>query len=147
MTENEFRIIHSELIEYYQYIEMHLKGICADYLQNEDKDWFESLEEYQSDPFGSLIKKIENIQKNIKNPALTPTDMQELNKMRKERNYWVHECYGGKNSVGFFPNGEMKRKENAVRIKQALNDASTWNEKLTETGRKIRGGRTPKINL
>ena len=29
MTENDFRVKHSEIIEYYQLIEMRLKGICA----------------------------------------------------------------------------------------------------------------------
>ena len=45
MTESEFRFKYSELIEYYQYIEMRLKGICATILvlTDEDKGWFERL--------------------------------------------------------------------------------------------------------
>ena len=147
MTENEFRIIHSKLIEYYQSIEFHLKGICADYHQDEGKDWFQCLQEYKSDPFGSLIKEIERIQKSLKYPQLTKEDIKELNSIREERNYWVHRCFGIEDNVTFSSKGELKSQRHAVRIKQALNDASTWNEKLTETGRKIRGGRTPKINL
>lgn len=37
MTEAEFRVKHSELIEYYQLIEMRLKCICADLLADEDR--------------------------------------------------------------------------------------------------------------
>ena len=39
MTENDFRFKHSELIEYYQYIEMRLKAICAAILADEEKSW------------------------------------------------------------------------------------------------------------
>ncbi len=37
MTETEFRVKHSELIEYYQLIEMRLKGICAALLADGEK--------------------------------------------------------------------------------------------------------------
>ena len=57
MTKTEFREKHSELIEYYQYIEMRLKGICATLLADEERGWFERLEDYESDPLGKLIKQ------------------------------------------------------------------------------------------
>ena len=59
MTETEFRLRYSELIEYYQYIEERLKYICAQLLADEDKDWFNRLNELESDPFGMLIRKIQ----------------------------------------------------------------------------------------
>ncbi len=54
MTESDFRFKHSELIEYYQYIEMHLKAICAGFLADEEKGWFERLSDYETDSFGNL---------------------------------------------------------------------------------------------
>ena len=38
MNQSEFREKHSELIEYYQYIEMRLKGICAVIPADESRD-------------------------------------------------------------------------------------------------------------
>ena len=39
MTETEFRVNHSTIIEYYQYIEMRLKVICAALLSDEERNW------------------------------------------------------------------------------------------------------------
>ena len=62
MTEIEFRARHSELIEYYQYIEMHLKGICASFPEDENRTWFDMLDDYESDPFGKLLLTIQKYQ-------------------------------------------------------------------------------------
>ena len=43
MTETEFRFKHSEIIEYYQLIEMRLKGICAALMADGNKGWYERL--------------------------------------------------------------------------------------------------------
>jgi hypothetical protein len=45
MTENDFRIYHSKIIEAYQFIEMHLKMICADLLSDEERDWLERFDD------------------------------------------------------------------------------------------------------
>ena len=66
MTESEFRFKHSELIEYYQYIEMRLRFLCADFLADEERNWFERLSDYESDSFGFLLKKIKEIQEQKK---------------------------------------------------------------------------------
>ena len=60
MTETEFRVKHSELIEYYQLIEMRFKSACAGLLADEEKGWFNRLDDYESDPFGKLIQKFKN---------------------------------------------------------------------------------------
>ncbi len=62
MTETEFRSIHSEIIEYYQYIEMRLKFICAALLPDGEKSWVERIDDYDSDPFGTLLHKIKEVQ-------------------------------------------------------------------------------------
>ncbi len=147
MTKNEFRLKYSELIEYYQYIEMRLKGICAEYLTDKEENWYSKFVDYQPDPFGCLINKLREIQNNIKDPILTQKDIQELDEIRKERNYWVHECFGGLKPIIFNRNDEIKNDENATRLNKALRAAVEWDEKLAETGRKIRGGRSPRIDL
>lgn len=58
MTESDFRFKHSELIEYYQYIEMRLKFICANFLAKDEQEWFDRLVDYETDSLGKLIKKM-----------------------------------------------------------------------------------------
>ncbi len=43
ITETEFRVQHSTLIEYYQYIEMRLKGICSAIHQDRLIEWYMHL--------------------------------------------------------------------------------------------------------
>lgn len=131
MTENEFRIKHSSLIEYYQYIEMRLKAICAGCLADEEKDWFSRYEDYQSDTWGSLTIKIKDIQKRIQIEYLSNNDFLELDKMRQERNYWAHQCFGGEEPI-IFKKGELKNYKYAIRIENAFRDAIVWDEKLAD---------------
>lgn len=60
MTEVEFRVKHSELIEYYQLIEMHLKGICAALDVDKENSWFDKLDDFEADPLGKLLKKLKS---------------------------------------------------------------------------------------
>lgn len=62
MTEVEFRVKHSELIEYYQLIEMHLKGICAALDVDKENSWFDKLDDFEADPLGKLLKEIKKLQ-------------------------------------------------------------------------------------
>ena len=89
MTETEFRVEYSRLIEYYQYIEMRLKGICAALMADEEKGWFDRLYDYESDPFGVLIRTINLLQSQKQTVVLSEEDVSTLNNLRKSRNYWV----------------------------------------------------------
>ena len=131
MTENEFRIKHSSLIEYYQYIEMRLKAICAGCLADEEKDWFSRYEDYQSDPWGILTLKLKDIQKRIRIDYLSDNDFIKLDNMRKERNYWTHQCFGGIKPI-VFKKGELKNSQYAINLENALRDAVEWDEKLAD---------------
>ena len=131
MTEKEFRVKHSELIEYYQLIEMRLRFICADLLADKERTWFERLDDYESDPFGLLIHKIKEIQSQKQITALTQDDFDSLAELRKTRNYWVHQCFGIHNPITF-RNGEVRNKGYADRINADFDNAVEWDEKLTK---------------
>ena len=131
MTEKEFRVKHSELIEYYQLIEMRLRFICADLLADKERTWFERLDDYESDPFGLLIHKIKEIQSQKQIAALTQDDFDSLAELRKTRNYWVHQCFGIHNPITF-RNGEVRNKGYEDRINADFDKAVEWDEKLTK---------------
>ena len=61
MTENDFRVKYCELMEYYQYLEMRLKFICAALLADEEKGWFGRAE------YGNLlISDLNDIPKSLR---------------------------------------------------------------------------------
>lgn len=137
MTETEFRANHSKLIEYYQYIEMRLKSICSALQMDEEKGWFEKLDEFGYDPFGKLVQRIRSIQAEEQITLLSKEDLDCLYAMRITRNYWVHQCFvPHKEETLFdggivFNKGEMHRSRYAIRLLTDLRDAIEWDEKLT----------------
>lgn len=130
MTETDFRFKHSELIEYYQYIEMRLKTLCAAILADEEKGWFERLNDYETDSFGTLLKKIKEIQDEKQITILSKDELTELDNLRFTRNYWAHQCFGGQHPI-IFKNDKVKINEYANKITTDLNKAIEWDEKLT----------------
>ena len=137
MTKTEFREKHSELIEYYQYIEMRLRGICATLLADEERGWFERLEDYESDPLGKLITQTQEIQSQKQKDLLSPEDFEALEALRKTRNYWVHQCFSDYTPV-IFRNGSVRNPSHAQEITLALRDAINWDERLTEVARSLK---------
>ena len=131
MTENDFRVKYCELMEYYQYLEMRLKFICAASLADEEKGWFERLYDYDSDPFGLLLQKIKEYQKQKNNPMLSQDDFAALDEIRQKRNYWAHQCFGGLNPI-VFNRGQLRRAEYGNLLISDLNEAIEWDKQLTE---------------
>ncbi len=131
MTEDEFRIMHSRLIEYYQLLEMRLKFMCAAFLADEERGWFERLDDYESDPFGLLTQKIKDLQKQTNTIQLTQDDFSTLDSIREKRNYWVHQCFGGRNPITFY-RGQLRYNGYAKKIIEDFNEAVDWDKKLTD---------------
>ena len=132
MTETEFRIKHSELIQYYQLIEMRLKFICAELLADKERGWFERLGDYESDPFGPLLQKIKEIQNQKQIVVFTQDDFKALKELKGRRNYWAHQCFGGLQPITF-PNGVVKSIDVVKNIMSDLDDAIEWDEKITKS--------------
>ena len=134
MTETEFRVKHSEIIEYYQLIEMRFKSACAGLLADKEKGWFDRLDDYDSDPFGKLIQKFKEIQRQKQLLLLSQEDFNKLDELREKRNYWVHQCFGGQYPV-VFSNGNVRNPQYAAKIIQDFEEAVHWDEKITEVVR------------
>ena len=139
MTRSEFHDRHSEIIEYYQYIEMHLRGICAALLSDEDKTWFDQLDEHDTDTMGALINKIQSLQKQKNLEIFSPEDVITLNQIRKCRNYWVHQCFTDPSQrlVTYRRDDTIKNSEIAKRINSDLQIAIEWEEKITKIERPL----------
>ena len=137
MTESDFRFKHSELIENYQNIEMRLKFICAEFIAKGDQDWFDRLDDYETDSLGQLIKNCKKKQQEKHINVFDDDDFTKLEEIRKTRNYWAHQCFGGKNPI-VFKNEMLKRNEYAEKIISDLDEARFWDNKLTEIGKKLR---------
>lgn len=131
MTESEFRINHSKIIEYYQYIEMRLKVICSALLSDEERTWFDRLNDYESDPLGKLIRKIKKTQRQKNTGLLTTKDFKALKNIREARNYWAHQCFGALEHVTF-KNDAVKKQEYANRIITDLAEAEKLDQELSD---------------
>lgn len=137
MTETEFRIMHSRVIEYYQYIEMHLRGICAALLADAEKDWFERLGDYEADPLGKLIRQIKHLQEEKHLALFTPSDFEALDGVRNARNYWAHQCFSAIIMPVTFLKGNVRRSEITARIELDFQDAVEWDKKIVEIERPL----------
>lgn len=129
MTEMEFRFNHSKLLEYYQLIEMRLRGLCADLMADDERDWFERLSDYDLDSFGALLIKLRDMQKEKQIVIFSQDDFKALHELRENRNYWAHECFGGLRPITF-RKGEVCHQEDAERVICDLNKAIEWDEKI-----------------
>ena len=63
MTLEKFRILHSTLVEHYQFIEAHLEGI---YAAVSGKTLLEGLKDVEKDSIHRILKAIKKAEKEIK---------------------------------------------------------------------------------
>ncbi len=70
MVLNEFRILHSTLIEHYQFIEAHLEGI---YAAVSDKPFVIGLQEVEKDSLSGVVREIKELEREKKSKSLPKT--------------------------------------------------------------------------
>lgn len=93
MNINEYRIIHSKIIEQYQLIEFHLEGLFA-LMQGQGSNFEELTHRVENDAMGELIRKVRFLVKEYKyNDILTKNDFSTLERIRDDRNYYCHENF------------------------------------------------------
>ena len=90
MDLDEFRRVHSELVEHYQFIEHHLEGI---YSALQDKYFYDGLVEVEKDNIPRLIHRILSIQQKNGEVVLSEEDLSRINNAYERRNFWCHNCY------------------------------------------------------
>lgn len=90
MSLDEFRILHSTLIEHYQYIEENLKGLYASICGHE---FFDGLEEVEQHNLRRLLKEINRLDTQNELSLFSVADYERFNSICDRRNFWCHNCY------------------------------------------------------
>ncbi len=90
MTEQEYQITHSKIIECFQWIEFDLKRIIS---RLGDESFCDNMEKVDKDCFGKLVSQIRNIEKRDNIAYLSEDDYTSLEEVRLIRNYWCHQNY------------------------------------------------------
>lgn len=90
MTREDFKILHSELMMYFQCIEFDLKRI---YSGMSAADFDECMDMLENLNFGNVLIRLRKLDNSDGNPHLSNTDYDLLNQILEIRNYWCHQCY------------------------------------------------------
>ena len=131
MTLDEYRILHSKIIEQYQFIEFHLEGLFA-LMQGQGNNFEELARRVENDAMGELIRKVRFLVKEYKyQNIITKQDFNDLDKIRDDRNYYCHENF----LSNITDNYKIDRKTN---INDDLNIAINMNSKLKQAFKLIR---------
>ena len=99
MDIDRFRILYSELIENYQFIEMHLKDIYAlidtDVFLRDAAQFYESRMKVSDDYLKLIINKIKIKEQETKKQKSVIDNLiyNRLEEIRERRNYWCHRCF------------------------------------------------------
>lgn len=90
MTFSEFKILHSEIIGYFQLIEGDLKWIYSLMHKGDIEDNYDALGKKN---LGFVIRELQELDYSAGEPLISKDDYNFLNQMREKRNYWCHQAY------------------------------------------------------
>ena len=90
MTLEQFRLLHSTLIEHYQFIEAHLEGI---YAAVSDKPFSIGVQEVERDSLGGVVREIRELEREKDIRILSEEQYAQLRQIIERRNFWCHCCY------------------------------------------------------
>lgn len=90
MTLEQFRILHSTLIEHYQFIEAHLEGI---YAAVSGKPFHIGVKEVERDSLSGVVREIREMEDKKGLRIFTQDSYKALRQIIERRNFWCHSCY------------------------------------------------------
>lgn len=125
MTQDKFRVLHSTLIEHYQFIENHLAEMSA-FLSG--KRFYEGLVDVERYNISRLIKIIQSQETSLKKRVIADETYEELEKLCQRRNFWVHDCYY--NMAFDRKTGGPKKEYNIRQLYQDIQDAEIMRDFL-----------------
>lgn len=90
MTLDKFRILHSTLIEHYQFMEAHLEGI---YAAISGKPFLDGIQEIEKDSLSGVVREIKDVEREKNIQIFSEDTYTQLRKIIERRNFWCHCCY------------------------------------------------------
>lgn len=122
MTLEKFRILHSTIIEHYQFIELHLEGLYAAAC---GKGFVAGLEDVEKSNIGRLMREIKRLENEKQIHLLSEADHQTLERIYLRRNFWCHNCY-----VDMVFDRKTQAPKNARILTEDVLEAEQMREKL-----------------
>ena len=140
MTKQEFQIIHSEIIEHFQIIEFNLKKMgallkCLIFKDNSFEKYMDIFSKIENDTIGYLIAELKKLQKEAAVTIFSDFDYELLEKVRKSRNFWCHNCYI---DIAISSKDIVKNKDNEQTILEELNFAKESDYYIRTSFEKLR---------
>lgn len=127
MTQEQFRIKHSSLIEHYQYIEMHLEGICASLCRD---GFIKGLQDVEKTNLHGLLVEIAKAERDENFQIFTDEEKARLKELVQQRNYWVHKCYY--DIIFDRKTKDVKKRKYADMLNADIRNAEDMEERLFE---------------
>ncbi len=90
MDFNQFKILHSETIMYYQVVEHDLKLIYA-YMHKGDVQ--DNLDDVETRSLGQMIDILKVLDNEDGKPNISANDYNYLKQLSKNRNHWAHKVF------------------------------------------------------
>ena len=130
MPTDTFRIVHSTLIEHYQFIEAHLESV---YSNLSEKSYLEGLEDVKKASLPAIIRAIQKMEKEKGVSVFTAEEYNALSHIFQRRNFWCHNCFY---DLTFDSKTEkLKNPEDMHRMMADLREAEKWRKILFERQR------------
>lgn len=85
-----FRLMHSEIIEFFQCIEFDMKRIYSGMSADSFDDCMEYLD---GNNWGVIMYKLKKLDNSDNDPFFTEEEYELLDEIREKRNFWCHQCY------------------------------------------------------
>ena len=127
MTLEEFRVLHSTLIEHYQFIEAHLDGI---YAALSDKPFSVGVKEVERDSLSGVVREIRDLEREMGKTVLTEAEHKQLRQIIDRRNFWCHCCYF---ELTFDrTTGGPAKVRDVQALFEDLKNAEAWRERLLQ---------------
>ena len=90
MDRNQFKLIHSELIQQVQCVESNLKIIYAAMHKGNFNNNLKSVEKMN---LGKIARELEYLDNSDDMPEFSDEEYNTIDAIREIRNYWCHKCY------------------------------------------------------
>ena len=87
MTFDEFKILHSETVMYYQIIEHDLKYIYSYMLKGDIDEHFDKI---GTRTLGQMVKMLKDLDNSDGDPLISASDYNFLSQITDNRNLWCH---------------------------------------------------------